>query len=332
MMVWGGYDGMAYFNTGGRYFLDGGSPPAANAGPDQTLECAGDQHAMAVLDGSLSSDADSSPGTNDDIVSFVWSENGAELASGEQVSVPFPLGVHDLVLEVTDSCGATSTDSTTITVVDTTPPDISCPPSVTVECQTANRSYVSLPPATAADVCFGTATITNDRTSNGPTPRIGIPWASTVVTFTATDGSGNSATCQTTVTVRDTIPPVVTAVASPNVLWPPNHKMSTVNTTVVATDACDPAPSIVLASVTSSEPDDAPGSGDGQTTDDIQDASIGTPDFQVLLRAERDGNGPGRTYTITYQALDHSGNASARDPPRSRCRTTWARASSRSIS
>jgi hypothetical protein len=63
-----------------------------------------------------------------------------------------------------------------------------------------------------------------------------------------------------------------------------------------------------MVSATSSEPDDAPGSGDGNTTGDIQDASIGEPDPTILLRAERSGDGSGRVYTLTYVARDASGN------------------------
>ena len=64
-----------------------------------------------------------------------------------------------------------------------------------------------------------------------------------------------------------------------------------------------------LLEATSSEPDDAAGPDDGSTVGDIQDALLGTPDFAVLLRAERLGGGPGRTYTLRYRATDASGNA-----------------------
>jgi len=45
--------------------------------------------------------------------------------------------------------------------------------------------------------------------------------------------------------------------------------------------------------------------GDGHTAGDIQ---IGD-DGSIYLRAERSGTGSGRIYTITYQAVDDSGNA-----------------------
>jgi hypothetical protein len=286
-------------------------PPVADAGPDQVLECTGDVKATAALDGSASTDVDSTPRTNDDIVGFVWSEYGTTLARGETVSVPLDLGEHSVLLTVTDKAGATGTDGTIVTVQDTTPPMITCPSSVRVECQAAGQSPIALPPATATDVCFGSVAIANDRTAGGADASGSYPVGSTTVTFTARDGAGNSATCQTVVTVADTTPPVVAVESTPHYLWPPNHTMSFVHSRVVVHDACDPSPQVLLASVVSSEPDDAPGGGDGNTTNDIQGAILGIPDFDVLLRAERAGNGSGRTYMIRYQARDASGNIGA---------------------
>jgi hypothetical protein len=98
--------------------------------------------------------------------------------------------------------------------------------------------------------------------------------------------------------------------------------MVSVHTTVTAVDICDPNPAaIILVSATSNEPDDyvAPcehdGMGgnncdteDGQTIHDIQEFTIGTPDVDGKLRAERMKHGTGRVYTLTYQATDYSGN------------------------
>jgi len=68
---------------------------------------------------------------------------------------------------------------------------------------------------------------------------------------------------------------------------------------------------VLLASVASSEPDDAPGGSDGKTTGDIQGAAIGTADSSFSLRAERDSQGGGRVYTVVYQAIDGSGNTAS---------------------
>jgi hypothetical protein len=104
----------------------------------------------------------------------------------------------------------------------------------------------------------------------------------------------------------DLNPPVLSLSASPALLWPPNHRMIDVHVDAIASDDCG-APIVLLVSVVSSEPDDAEGGGDGNTTNDIQGAEPGHPDFDVSLRAERDSGGQGRLYTMTYSATDESG-------------------------
>jgi endo-1,4-beta-xylanase len=94
------------------------------------------------------------------------------------------------------------------------------------------------------------------------------------------------------------------------VLWPPNHKLVPVTVTVAAADVGNPSPALRLASITSNEGELANGS--GHTSPDIQDAQFGTDDRQFLLRAARRGFGPGRTYTITYEAGDANGNLTTR--------------------
>jgi hypothetical protein len=112
------------------------------------------------------------------------------------------------------------------------------------------------------------------------------------------------------VVVADTTPPVIAVTLHPDSLWPPNHRMVDVTAQVDVVDTCDEAPAVVLVSITSDEPDDAPGAGDGATVDDIQDADIGTADLSFRLRAERAASGDGRVYTVTYAVTDASGNPS----------------------
>jgi endo-1,4-beta-xylanase len=126
-----------------------------------------------------------------------------------------------------------------------------------------------------------------------------------------TDSAGEADTTDAVVTVRDSTPPVLTLSTDPSVLWPPDHRMAPVRVSWDARDACDPSVRVGLAAATSSEPDDAIGTGDGATADDIQGTDPGTADTEVLLRAERATDGPGRTYTLTYTAVDSRGNASS---------------------
>ncbi|HKI68161.1 MAG TPA: hypothetical protein VKA67_01120 [Verrucomicrobiae bacterium] len=131
-----------------------------------------------------------------------------------------------------------------------------------------------------------------------------LPLGTNLVEVTAANSLSNAATCSTTVAVVDTTPPVIaSASVSPNVLWPPNHKMITATVNASATDNCDGAPTWKIISVQSSEP--VNGKGDGNTTPDWQILS----DHTVALRAERSG-ASARTYAITIQAEDASGNLS----------------------
>ena len=90
------------------------------------------------------------------------------------------------------------------------------------------------------------------------------------------------------------------AAASPNLLWPPNHKLVPIQITGVA----DPGRGAVTLSVTSifqDEPVHSPGS--GNTGPDGTGVGTATPS----VRAERDGGGDGRVYHITFTATDSGG-------------------------
>jgi hypothetical protein len=130
-----------------------------------------------------------------------------------------------------------------------------------------------------------------------------------VLVILVVDPTGLAASARFDVVVRDTTPPEMETTASPEVLWPPNHRLETVHVSIRVHDSCAPDLQVVLAAATSSEPEDAPGGEDGRTAPDIAGAGIGTDDREVLLRAERDEDGDGRTYTLTYSVRDPSGNA-----------------------
>jgi hypothetical protein len=118
---------------------------------------------------------------------------------------------------------------------------------------------------------------------------------STGVTLTVSDDRGLSSSCMGTVSVVDTTPPVISSVsASPNSLWPPNHKMVAVTVSPVAADACG-GTSCRIVSIGVNEP--APAS-DWQITGPLG----------ANLRAERSGSGGDRVYTLTVQCTDGSGN------------------------
>ena len=136
-----------------------------------------------------------------------------------------------------------------------------------------------------------------------------LPFGPQTVGLMVTDRFGETGSASVAVEVKDSVAPGLVVTATPNLLWPPNHKRVHVRIAWSALDACDPAPAVTLVSVSSSEPDDAPGPGDGATTGDIFDASLQTADADLWLRAERIQGGPGRTYTLVYRVVVAAGNA-----------------------
>jgi Ca-activated chloride channel family protein len=203
------------------------APPVANAGPDQTVEQDSLGGASVTLDGYGSSDPDGDP------LTYSWTWVG-DSATGVSPTVWLPLGTTTVTLVVNDGTLGSAPDTVDITVQDTTPPVVTCPPDVTIEQATADGTEVPLT-ATATDICDADPTITSDELAI-------YPLGTTTVTFTAKDDSGNSASCTTTVTVIDTTPPVITASGEQIVLWPPNHKYRTVEISdcvILVTDICD---------------------------------------------------------------------------------------------
>jgi len=108
---------------------------------------------------------------------------------------------------------------------------------------------------------------------------------------------GSTRTCTSHVTVVDRRPPQISLRATPEQLWPPNHRMVPIDLGRQVSDRCDAAPE-VHCTATSSEPEGAEG-------------DIAWSHGELSLRAERSGRGPGRIYQITCTARDASGNESS---------------------
>jgi hypothetical protein len=140
-------------------------------------------------------------------------------------------GTYTLTYSATDPSGNTQTVTRTIHVVDTTPPTITAPANMTVgsAAGTCAARGVALGAPTTGDNC-SVANVTNDAPSS-------FPVGSTTVTWTVTDGSGNTATATHTVTVSDAENPAITC---PGNITVPQDLPSgtTLSYTVTATDNC----------------------------------------------------------------------------------------------
>ena len=113
----------------------------------------------------------------------------------------FPLGETIVTWTATDSSGNSASATQSITIIDTTLPTIMSPVNVEVEATSMENNLVEFGFAEASDQ-VEISTITNDA----PTM---FPLGETIVTWTATDSSGNSASATQTITVVDTTAPVV---------------------------------------------------------------------------------------------------------------------------
>lgn len=220
--------------TGGH--TEGGcnTPPVANAGADQTIECGGASTSV-TLDGSASTDADGDP------LTYEWREGATVLGTGAILNTSLPFGPHTITLKVTDPSGDFSEDTVSVNIVDTTAPVITAPPNVTVNTGPGASScgaFVSnatLGNATASDGCSASVTVTRTGVPAGNN----FPVGTTIVTYTADDGHGHTKSAQQVVTVIDNTPPVLSVPANINVNAPANSCSVNVNPgTATATDNC----------------------------------------------------------------------------------------------
>jgi Ca-activated chloride channel family protein len=150
-----------------------------------------------------------------------------------------------------------------------------------------------------------------DGSAIGESPTISLPLGATTITLVVNDGAVDSDPDTVIITVQDTTPPEMILSDEQIVLWSPNHKYRTVEIAdccvISVTDICDAdvdIDDVVITSVSSDEPENDPGTGDGNTVNDIIIKDSQTVD----LRAERQGNGNGRVYTINFEVTDASGN------------------------
>jgi hypothetical protein len=185
---------------------------------------------------------------------------------------------------------------------DTIAPTITCPSPATVSAGSNCTARVDLRSGVIVTE-NSAAPVTVTQT---PSPLTPFGLGTHTLTFVATDTAGNvSAPCTTTVTVVDRSAPIITEVKpSQRQLWPPNSRWVPITVSVKAIDNCSGAITSDIISVASNE-----------------EAGSNGPDWQITgplslrLRAERDGDGEGRFYTITVRSTDVAGNSSTSVAP-----------------
>jgi hypothetical protein len=135
--------------------------------------------------------------------------------------------------QATDACGNVGTYKQVVTVRDTTPPVLTCPSNLTVQC------IVDVPMPNPAgllvsDNCDPMPVVVHvGDVASGSCPKIILR------TYTATDVCGNVATCTQVITVQDTIAPVLSCPADITATAPAGQLGASVAFNVTALDACD---------------------------------------------------------------------------------------------
>lgn len=110
----------------------------------------------------------------------------------------FPVGNTTITYTATDRAGNQSSATQVVTVVDNTPPVISCPVPITLEPSCPTGAVATWTPPVGTDNCAGAVTT---RTA-GPAPGSVFPIGTTTVTYSVTDAHGNGpVSCSFTVTV-----------------------------------------------------------------------------------------------------------------------------------
>jgi predicted outer membrane repeat protein len=242
--------------------------------------------------------------------SYAWTLDGSPF-NGDSPSIMVPtaslsVGPHTVMVTTTGACGSASQSATLTVQAPTTTTD---PADVTV-CKGVNANFSTTAGGTGP---FHYAWTLDGLPFNGDSPNISVPTGSLSIgahpVVVTTTGSCGSAVQSATLTVQSAVPVITLSTTNIN-LWPPNHAYHTFNVTdfVASATSCvdgNITGSVVIASISSDEPEDNLFGADGTTLNDIV---IAADCKSAQLRAERDGNLNGRVYTITFKVTDSAGN------------------------
>lgn len=221
----------------------------------------------------------------DVIVDFTCNDSVSGIAScSSPVTVSTEGAGQNIIGTAVDNAGNTATVSLPVNI-DKTPPIISWTTSPAPNANGWYNTDVTVT-FTCSDHLSGIATC--------PAPiTVTTEGAGQVITGTAVDKAGNSATVSVALNI-DKTPPSVTLSANPAVLWPPNHKMVNVMVTGSAIDSTSGIASVVFTVV------DEYGL--------VQPVLSGF-NTAIPLEAWREGTDmDGRHYTILAVVTDKAGN------------------------
>ncbi|MEO1623538.1 MAG: HYR domain-containing protein [Bacteroidota bacterium] len=148
------------------------------------------------------------------------------------------------------SNGLSTNDTFKVTIIDNVPPVVTCPNDVTLDadasCQAAINGY---PAVNVTDACEVVDLSKVDTTrTDGLATSMPFDYGQTTITYSYTDGGGNTASCSFTVTVQDVTAPMITMIPDATINTSDDgtgNCSSTYTWTPVVSDNCDNAPTVI---------------------------------------------------------------------------------------
>ena len=212
-----------------RFDIFDTAPPTISFSPEapgNVVQGTGPAGAVVPYSASASDAVDALLGIS---VAVSCTKDGQPVPTSSETTL-FGYGPTTITCTSTDSHGNTAEVDFTITVVDTVPPAVTVPGSVTLQATSPSGAVYSFT-ASALDNVDGALTAACTPAS-GSTFAIGT----TTVTCSATDHAGNSGSGSFTVTVVDTVAPVLVVPANISTLVTPGGTTASVTYTASATD------------------------------------------------------------------------------------------------
>lgn len=246
--------------------------PELNLPDDITAEATGANGAIVAFTATMNGNGDDENGR----------PNGPAVTCAPASGSVFPLGT------TTVQCSAGNQSGTFLVhVVDTTAPALSLPADIITSDTTVTWS------SSATDLVDGGVAVTCNPPSGST-----FPVGTSTVNCTAADTRGNTANGSFSVTVNQQPGGrTITITASPDKLWPPDHKLIDVTLTVTTSDNTPVTAEIVNVASSETDPDD-------NTSPDW----IITGPLTLKLRAEKSAQAKVRIYTIDVKVTDEDNN------------------------
>jgi hypothetical protein len=217
------------------------------------------------------------------------------------VSGQFPVGVTIVTWKATDACGNFATCTQTVTIHDNQPPvfTLGCPATTITQSALGGQctATVSVPGPLVSDPCGELVSLTHNSpySTNTNNADGNYPVGITTITWTATDASSNTTTCQQVVVVKDVTAPTIICPADATESATVNNcfKNLAAITNPTIFDSCTPVGSLSLTYTMTGA---TASSGIGTVTNKVFNVGLTTVTYTVTDLA---GNSASCSFTVT---------------------------------